>query len=548
MAETSAPRPRATGDERLEVPPPPFSEGIFPCSACHADHEGQPHAPGPDRHARRHRAHARRAAPLVPRLPRRRRPRLAAPGERRAGAVRASRTGCAASATARSCATGGPACTGGAPATGTATRATCSAPTATTRTSRASSRSRRSRRPRGPPARPGRGARDDGHDRRRERRARAAARRSSSRARPAAAAGFLLTACGPKRLVRDAEGAAARRRSRELERRVRARRYGTTVTVADTPAHARASQFAYALDISRCIGCRRCVYACVEENNQSRDPQIHWIRVLAMEKEKGVDFTHADPYYDPAQVPEEGHFYVPGRLPAVPKPAVHEGVPDGRHLDGAGRHRRHRLRLVHRLPLLHGGLPVRRAPLQLGASRRSRRPSSTRTRTSSATGRARRASSRSAPSASSGRATGRYPACVEVCPVGRAEVRQPPRSGERDPLHHRAQARPRAEGGAQHRAQVLLLLRDVRPRVSTVRLFSRFVRGQPAARPPRATRPTGPGSAFLAGADRLRRARLRRPGPGRASSSPPCATRSAGASTSATSRSWSASPPPPSCW
>ena len=24
-------------EERVEVPPPPFSEGIFPCSACHAD-------------------------------------------------------------------------------------------------------------------------------------------------------------------------------------------------------------------------------------------------------------------------------------------------------------------------------------------------------------------------------------------------------------------------------------------------------------------------------------------------------------------------------
>jgi Fe-S-cluster-containing dehydrogenase component len=49
--------------------------------------------------------------------------------------------------------------------------------------------------------------------------------------------------------------------------------------------------FGYALDISRCIGCRRCVYACVEENNQSRDPQVHWIRVLEMEKEKGIDFA-----------------------------------------------------------------------------------------------------------------------------------------------------------------------------------------------------------------------------------------------------------------
>jgi hypothetical protein len=30
-------RPAATHEERLEVPPPPFSEGIFPCSACHKD-------------------------------------------------------------------------------------------------------------------------------------------------------------------------------------------------------------------------------------------------------------------------------------------------------------------------------------------------------------------------------------------------------------------------------------------------------------------------------------------------------------------------------
>lgn len=29
----SAPAP----EERLEVPPPPFTDGIFPCSACHAD-------------------------------------------------------------------------------------------------------------------------------------------------------------------------------------------------------------------------------------------------------------------------------------------------------------------------------------------------------------------------------------------------------------------------------------------------------------------------------------------------------------------------------
>ena len=56
--------------------------------------------------------------------------------------------------------------------------------------------------------------------------------------------------------------------------------------------------FGYALDLSRCIGCRRCVYACVEENNLSRDPQIHYIQVLQMEKEKGIDLAHADVHYN----------------------------------------------------------------------------------------------------------------------------------------------------------------------------------------------------------------------------------------------------------
>ena len=69
--------------------------------------------------------------------------------------------------------------------------------------------------------------------------------------------------------------------------------------------------FGYALDLSRCVGCRKCVYACVGENNQSRDPQLHGIKVLQMEKDKGIDFAHADIHYNPELVPEEGHFYVP---------------------------------------------------------------------------------------------------------------------------------------------------------------------------------------------------------------------------------------------
>ena len=87
-------------------------------------------------------------------------------------------------------------------------------------------------------------------------------------------------------------------------------RTGQQLTVGAEPA-AEGVLFGYALDVSRCVGCRRCVYACVEENNLSRDPQVHWIRVLEMEQEKGIDFAHADAYYEADAVPRPGHFYLP---------------------------------------------------------------------------------------------------------------------------------------------------------------------------------------------------------------------------------------------
>ncbi len=124
----------------------------------------------------------------------------------------------------------------------------------------------------------------------------------------AAAAGWVLTACGPRKL-HEMPKARLRKALDEMEREY-AGKYGKAVTVSDSPA-LPGVLFGYALDLSRCIGCRRCVYACSEENNQSRDPQIQWIRVLSMDKEKGIDLAHADPYYAPAQVPEDGKFYVP---------------------------------------------------------------------------------------------------------------------------------------------------------------------------------------------------------------------------------------------
>jgi Fe-S-cluster-containing dehydrogenase component len=95
----------------------------------------------------------------------------------------------------------------------------------------------------------------------------------------------------------------------ELERDY-SQRYGKNVVVADTPPMEDVV-FGYGLDLARCVGCRRCVYACVDENNQSRDPQIQWIRVLRMEKERGIELAESTAYYEPPTVPEPDAFYVP---------------------------------------------------------------------------------------------------------------------------------------------------------------------------------------------------------------------------------------------
>ncbi len=87
------------------------------------------------------------------------------------------------------------------------------------------------------------------------------------------------------------------------------KKYGKKFSVkADMPIDG--TIFGYGLDLSRCIGCRRCVYACVKENNLSRNPQTHWITVLRF-KNGQSNFEHATKYYDPEKVPEDGYYYLP---------------------------------------------------------------------------------------------------------------------------------------------------------------------------------------------------------------------------------------------
>lgn len=87
------------------------------------------------------------------------------------------------------------------------------------------------------------------------------------------------------------------------------KRYGKEFSVSATPARENVV-FGYGLDLSRCIGCRRCVYACAKENNTSRDVQIQWIRVLRM-KNGEFDLEKSEHYYEPDSVPESGYFYLP---------------------------------------------------------------------------------------------------------------------------------------------------------------------------------------------------------------------------------------------
>ena len=89
-----------------------------------------------------------------------------------------------------------------------------------------------------------------------------------------------------------------------------ARRYGREVTIRDVRP-TEGVQFAYALNLSVCIGCRRCVDACHVENNHDRPTHQSYIRVLEMESgsldmERGrTDYDHdvpaADKFYMPVQ-------------------------------------------------------------------------------------------------------------------------------------------------------------------------------------------------------------------------------------------------------
>jgi len=86
-------------------------------------------------------------------------------------------------------------------------------------------------------------------------------------------------------------------------------RHGVDAQVEDVKSLAGV-EFVYALNLSRCIGCRKCVHACVNENNPSRSPEIQYIRVIEM-PHGTLDIEQGNHHYDHATVPDKQHFYMP---------------------------------------------------------------------------------------------------------------------------------------------------------------------------------------------------------------------------------------------
>ncbi len=87
-----------------------------------------------------------------------------------------------------------------------------------------------------------------------------------------------------------------------------ATKYGRDVTItADAPIEG--VEFGYALNLSVCVGCRKCAEACHHENNHDRATNNSYIRVFEMQQgsfdlEKGnADYDHA--------VPADGKYYLP---------------------------------------------------------------------------------------------------------------------------------------------------------------------------------------------------------------------------------------------
>jgi molybdopterin-containing oxidoreductase family iron-sulfur binding subunit len=86
------------------------------------------------------------------------------------------------------------------------------------------------------------------------------------------------------------------------------RRFGKKVRIRDLPP-IEGVTFGYALNLSVCIGCRKCAEACHVENNHDRNTNNSYIRVLEMQQ-GSMDLERGNATYEHA-VPAPGKYYMP---------------------------------------------------------------------------------------------------------------------------------------------------------------------------------------------------------------------------------------------
>ena len=109
-----------------------------------------------------------------------------------------------------------------------------------------------------------------------------------------------------------------------VERRAK-RQYGVDVTVGNEPPM-EGVVFGYALNISKCKGVRKCVEACIAENNTGRDSQVQYIRVLELDH-GDMNLHRSDHYYEAETVPRAGKFYLPVQCMQCDNPPCVQACP-----------------------------------------------------------------------------------------------------------------------------------------------------------------------------------------------------------------------------
>jgi len=96
---------------------------------------------------------------------------------------------------------------------------------------------------------------------------------------------------------------------------------GKPVSYADPAGD---QKWAMVIDVKACVGCRKCVYACVKENNIGRNSGFTYIQVLEMEPGT-IDLEHSNLNYKEGGDPDK--WYLPVQCMQCAKPTCVYGCP-----------------------------------------------------------------------------------------------------------------------------------------------------------------------------------------------------------------------------